>query len=77
VQYPRSLAVKQRNQDVIAKRLSQMTLSGVLRDIVVEEQSMKAILDRGGDYALCFGVNALMRWVDEVIDKYNEELVWR
>jgi hypothetical protein len=72
VQYPRSLAVKQRNQDVIAKRLSEMTLSGLLRDIVAEEQSMKAILDRGSDYALCSGVNALMKWVDEVIDKYKK-----
>jgi hypothetical protein len=44
-----------------------MTLSGLLRDIVAEEQSMKAILDRGGDYALCSGVNALMKWVDEII----------
>jgi hypothetical protein len=49
-----------------------MTLSGLLRDIVAEEQSMKAILDRGSDYALCSGVNALMKWVDEVIDKYKK-----
>jgi hypothetical protein len=36
-----------------------MTVSVLLRDIIAEERSMKAILEHRAHYALCSGVNAL------------------